>query len=636
MFANVVTVLAASAAMVGAALAPAQADPTPAQEPPAAIVVEPGQATGSVSQQVFGVNHRYGYDGFGSFDPTSGAVDQKLVDEVKSAKVRALRFPGGTIANRFHWARAIGPQAQRGCQTHGSTGSGEPLDSDYGPDEHARFAEQVGATDDIVVNFATGTPQEAADWVEYMNTPVGQNPDGGVAWAELRARNGHPAPYHVGWWEVGNEMDSLGQSYWMGPGSVQDRAHKYAFGGSTTFTAQPMGVGCDQRSTANTSTGAAGQRFEVYYPPVVEDSQTVFVDGEAWTQVPSLDTAGPGDRVYTFDPASGRATFGDGTHGAIPPEGARVTASYTSGPHAGFVDFAKAMKAADPRIRVCPAFTNVAFLDAMGQEAQDLDCMTVHNYSNIPTNEATATDAHDHVIAQGDSRANDVATWKQRLDAATGGRAGIALSEYGMYQGGYVGSEHYLRSLDQGLLEGSQLASWIRLGIPLAEKHSLVDFDPDAAPPGSQVLIGPDQSLFGWAPSYVPSAPAQVLQLYTHMTGSTVVASAVTGNPVRDGARGTYADLVVTATTDGDGHLYLVVVNRDPEKDVTAHISHPGFRSSDNAAVWTVNGPHTYSYNSPGDESAVALTRTNRDVEPDGFDYVFPAHSVTGISVPSS
>jgi len=52
----------------------------------------------------------------------------------------------------------------------------------------------------ICVNAGNGTPEEAAAWVEYCNgsadTPMGR----------LRAGNGHPKPYNVRIWEIGNEI----------------------------------------------------------------------------------------------------------------------------------------------------------------------------------------------------------------------------------------------------------------------------------------------------------------------------------------------------------------------------------------------------------------------------------------------
>lgn len=69
----------------------------------------------------------------------------------------------------------------------------------------------------------------------------------------------------------------------------------------------------------------------------------VRVNGEAWTEVPSLHGCGPGDRVFiTWRDDAGRSTvkFGDGTTGARLPTGAgNVTARYRKGlGSAGLVD----------------------------------------------------------------------------------------------------------------------------------------------------------------------------------------------------------------------------------------------------------------------------------------------------------
>lgn len=597
-------------------------------EPATTITVDPARPDGALSPLLFGANHRFGYDGFGSFDPKTGRVDPKLARDAREAGVSAVRYPGGTIANLFRWKQAIGPQAERGCQVHGSVGSGEPLTSTYGPDEHARFAESIGARTNIVTNFATGTADEAADWVEYMNAPVGTNPRGGVAWARVRAKDGHPRPYGVRWWEVGNEMNGTGQSYWMGTGAVATRAQKYAYGGTTAFTDQLVArPGCDRRPSASAGTGAAGQRYDVLYPPVVPDSLTVTVDGAAWRPVPDLAQAGPDEHVYTFEPDTGRITFGGDGHGAAPADGAAIRASYTSGPHQGFTAFADAMKAADPTIKVCSAFADQAFLDQVAGR-YPLDCLTVHNYPG-PAEQATPVAAHDAAMAAGDAKSAELADWRTRVAAATGGRGQIAVTEYGMFRGGYTGSGPlYFASLDQALQMAGQVATNIRLGVPIAERHALVDFDPEAAPPGSTVLLGPAQSLFGYAPSYVPSASALVFRLYTRMTGTVRLPAEITGNPLR----GTYPALVATATRTRTGRVSLIVANRGPEADVTTRVTVPGTRPG-TAEAWTVNGASTTSVNTPADPHAVRLTQTRHRTDSGGLTYRFPAHSVTAITL---
>lgn len=45
----------------------------------------------------------------------------------------------------------------------------------------------------------------AADWVEYANAPDSANWGGGIAWGAIRAGKGHPAPYEIKTWNIGNE-----------------------------------------------------------------------------------------------------------------------------------------------------------------------------------------------------------------------------------------------------------------------------------------------------------------------------------------------------------------------------------------------------------------------------------------------
>ena len=39
--------------------------------------------------------------------------------------------------------------------------------------------------------------EDAADLIEYLNSPVGRNPNGGTDWAAVRAANGHPERYRL-------------------------------------------------------------------------------------------------------------------------------------------------------------------------------------------------------------------------------------------------------------------------------------------------------------------------------------------------------------------------------------------------------------------------------------------------------
>jgi len=74
----------------------------------------------------------------------------------------------------------------------------------FGTDEFMDFIHQIGSEAYVSVNIGSGTPQEAAEWLEYMTAAAP------TALAKERAANGHPEPYKVGFMGIGNESWSCG------------------------------------------------------------------------------------------------------------------------------------------------------------------------------------------------------------------------------------------------------------------------------------------------------------------------------------------------------------------------------------------------------------------------------------------
>ena len=64
-----------------------------------------------------------------------------------------------------------------------------------------RLCEYIGAEPLICVRWTGKQPEDAAAEVEYANGSTE------TRWGALRAKNGHPAPYHVKYWQIGNEVD---------------------------------------------------------------------------------------------------------------------------------------------------------------------------------------------------------------------------------------------------------------------------------------------------------------------------------------------------------------------------------------------------------------------------------------------
>jgi alpha-L-arabinofuranosidase len=132
------------------------------------------------------------------------AIDGVRADTFEKAKALRpafIRYPGGNVAQDYHWQWGIGPRDERPSWIDLSWNN-EVEPSDFGTDEFIRFARAVGAEPTITVNVEGrgATVEEAAAWVEYCNGPATSR------FGAMRARNGHPEPYRVKYWEIGNEI----------------------------------------------------------------------------------------------------------------------------------------------------------------------------------------------------------------------------------------------------------------------------------------------------------------------------------------------------------------------------------------------------------------------------------------------
>ena len=153
----------------------------------------------------------------------SHLLSAEAFDQLSQIAIPFIRFPGGSTSDSYHWNAAylddagqpIGyPQYIIDAHNPGFTGSWAV--STY---EFLSLAESLGAIPLITVNHGYATYDTtatdgnvenaaalAADWVEYANAPNdGSNPNGGIDWAMRRSADGHPEPFGVRYWTVGNE-----------------------------------------------------------------------------------------------------------------------------------------------------------------------------------------------------------------------------------------------------------------------------------------------------------------------------------------------------------------------------------------------------------------------------------------------
>jgi len=108
------------------------------------------------------------------------------------------RWPGGNFVSGYDWRVGLGPQDRRPPFRNPAW---EGIDqNDFGIDEFMAFCQELRTEPLVVVNTGEGSPKLAAEQVEYCRGPATST------WGRVRAQNGHPEPYAVRWWGIGNEM----------------------------------------------------------------------------------------------------------------------------------------------------------------------------------------------------------------------------------------------------------------------------------------------------------------------------------------------------------------------------------------------------------------------------------------------
>ncbi len=138
------------------------------------------------------------YVGEDSEIPNVNGMRTDVVEALKEIRVPVLRWPGGCFADEYHWKDGIGPKETRKRMINTHWG-GVVEDNSFGTHEYMELCRQLGCETYVNGNLGSGTVQEMSEWVEYM-TFNGVSP-----MADLRAKNGHPEPWKVDFFGVGNE-----------------------------------------------------------------------------------------------------------------------------------------------------------------------------------------------------------------------------------------------------------------------------------------------------------------------------------------------------------------------------------------------------------------------------------------------
>lgn len=163
------------------------------------------------------------YDGFWVKDsmnvPKKDRLRLDIIDALKKIQIPSLRWPGGCFADEYHWRDGIGPRNQRPSMVNTNWGN-VAEDNSFGTHEFLELCDLLKCEPIITGNVGSGTVEEMNKWVEYVNFD-GQSPV-----TEMRKQNGHPAPFNVHFWGVGNESWGCGGN--MTPEYYATQYRRYA------------------------------------------------------------------------------------------------------------------------------------------------------------------------------------------------------------------------------------------------------------------------------------------------------------------------------------------------------------------------------------------------------------------------
>jgi len=177
------------------------------------MVIDPAFPLAEVDERMFGafVEHmgRCVYGGI--YEPEHPTADEDgfrgdVLDLVREMGVTVVRYPGGNFVSGYDWEDGVGPRESRPRRLDLAWHSVET--NEVGTHEFLAWARRAGAEPMLALNLGTRGVDAARGYVEYCNAPVGSS------YGDLRAEHGHPDPFGVRLWCLGNEMDGpwqLGQ-----------------------------------------------------------------------------------------------------------------------------------------------------------------------------------------------------------------------------------------------------------------------------------------------------------------------------------------------------------------------------------------------------------------------------------------
>jgi alpha-N-arabinofuranosidase len=199
-----------------------------------------------------------------------GGFHAGTVKYLKEMGFKMAKWPGGNFVSAYDFRDGLGDPDKRPPRARES--------NDVGLHEYVAFCRLLGAEPDLTINSGYGDAHSAAEEVEYCNSSAL------TRMGALRAKNGHPEPFNIRYWTIGNEMYGPWQAghmplnqYWVKHNEIVEAMRKVdpkikvVLGGASVCE---RGIGCAEKK---------GDFFpSEWEPPMPYDLPFAFGSHEDW------------------------------------------------------------------------------------------------------------------------------------------------------------------------------------------------------------------------------------------------------------------------------------------------------------------------------------------------------------------
>ena len=193
-----------------------------------------------------------------------------MIKYFKDQGFKMAKWPGGNFVSSYDFHDGLGDIDKRPTRARES--------NDVGIHEYVAFCRLLGAEPDLTINSGYGSARDAAEQVEYCNGAIT------TRMGRLRAQNGHPEPFNIKYWCIGNEMYGPWQAghmslnqYWVKHNNIVEAIRKVdpkikvCLAGASVCE---RGIGCAEKK---------GEFFpSEWEPPMPYDLPFAFGSHEDW------------------------------------------------------------------------------------------------------------------------------------------------------------------------------------------------------------------------------------------------------------------------------------------------------------------------------------------------------------------